>query len=91
MRLDNPLLDSIARPIREEFLLEALRARITFMRASVPYWHDRLARAGVDESRIAPRRALVDRIERDVRRGDAGHRASARGRVERRGCGTSTV
>jgi phenylacetate-CoA ligase len=52
MRLDDPALDSIASQTREAFLLEALRRQIAFMRAKVPYWRERLATAGVDESRI---------------------------------------
>ncbi len=52
MRLDDPAVDSIPSQTRDGLLLEALRGQIAFMRAKVPYWHERLATAAVDESRI---------------------------------------
>lgn len=52
MRLDDPVLDSIASQTRDGLLLEALRDQIAFMRAAVPYWRDVLAKDGTDESRI---------------------------------------
>jgi phenylacetate-CoA ligase len=52
MKLDDPALDSIPTERRDAFLLEALRRQIAFMRANVPFWHERLATAGLDENRI---------------------------------------
>ena len=59
MRLDDPAVDSIASQTRDGLLLEALRGQIAFMRAKVPYWHERLATAAVDESRIESMPDLV--------------------------------
>jgi len=52
MRLDDPSLDSIAPEVRATFLVEAVRRQIAFMRAKVPFWHERLSKVGFDESRI---------------------------------------
>ena len=52
MRLDDPALDSTGSETRDLLLLEALRIQIAFMRAKVPYWRERLAAAGVEESQI---------------------------------------
>jgi phenylacetate-CoA ligase len=53
MKLDDPALDSIAADARDPLLLEALRDQIAVMRAVNPFWRERLARAAVDESKIA--------------------------------------
>ena len=52
MRLNDPTIDSVDPEIREAWLLEAIRAQITYMRATVPFWHDRLSNAFVDERRL---------------------------------------
>jgi phenylacetate-coenzyme A ligase PaaK-like adenylate-forming protein len=52
MRLDDPMLDSIAQETRDAWLVDAVRHQIAFMRAKVPYWQQRLAAASVDELRI---------------------------------------
>jgi phenylacetate-coenzyme A ligase PaaK-like adenylate-forming protein len=53
MKLDDPALDSIAADARDPLLLEALRDQIAVMRTVNPFWRERLARAAVDESKIA--------------------------------------
>jgi phenylacetate-coenzyme A ligase PaaK-like adenylate-forming protein len=53
MKLDDPALDSIAADARDPLLLEALRDQIAVMRNVNPFWRERLARAAVDESKIA--------------------------------------
>jgi phenylacetate-coenzyme A ligase PaaK-like adenylate-forming protein len=57
MRLDDPMLDSIAQETRDAWLVEAARHQIAFMRAKVPYWQQRLSAAAVDERAIE---SLVD-------------------------------
>jgi phenylacetate-CoA ligase len=52
MKFDDPALDSCAPDIRERWLVEAVRSQIAFMRANVPFWHERLSQADVDEQRI---------------------------------------
>lgn len=52
MKLDDPDLDSVAPPMRDAWLLEAARRQIAYVRATVPFWHERLSQADVDESRI---------------------------------------
>jgi phenylacetate-CoA ligase len=52
MRLDDPAFDRMASDARDALLLEALRRQIAFMRATVPFWRERLTRFDVDESRI---------------------------------------
>lgn len=53
MKLDDPTFDSVTADSRNPPLLEALRDQIAFMCAVNPFWNERLARAAVDESRIA--------------------------------------
>jgi len=52
MRLDDPTLDSIAPAARDAWLVETVRHQIAFMRAKVPFWHERLSNAAVDERKI---------------------------------------
>jgi phenylacetate-coenzyme A ligase PaaK-like adenylate-forming protein len=52
MRLDDPALDGTASEARDALLVAALRRQIAFMRAEVPFWHERLATLAVDEDRI---------------------------------------
>jgi len=52
MRLDDPALDVISPQVRNAWLVEAVRNQIAYMRAEVPYWQQRLARAAVDEGSI---------------------------------------
>jgi phenylacetate-CoA ligase len=52
MQLDDPTLDSADPVTREAWLLEAIREQITYMRATVPFWHERLSNASVDEQRL---------------------------------------
>jgi phenylacetate-CoA ligase len=52
MQLDDPTLDSADPDAREAWLLEAVCAQITYMRATVPFWHERLSNASVDEHRL---------------------------------------
>ena len=52
MRLDDPTLESGAPDARNAWLVEAVRNQIAFMRAKVPFWHERLSKAAVDERRI---------------------------------------
>ena len=52
MQLDDPATDSLAPQDRDALLLAALRHQIAFMRDKVPFWHDRLEAAGVDEDGI---------------------------------------
>jgi phenylacetate-coenzyme A ligase PaaK-like adenylate-forming protein len=52
MRLDDPTLDTVTTNARHAHLLEAVRRQIAFMRAKVPFWHDRLSRFETDESKI---------------------------------------
>ena len=54
MKLNDPVLDSIASTARDALLLDALRAQIAFMRAKVPYWDKRLSAAGIEESGSRP-------------------------------------
>lgn len=49
MQLNDSTLDSVDPETREAWLLEAVRAQITYMRATVPFWHERLSNAAVDE------------------------------------------
>lgn len=52
MKLNDPILDSCAPDIRNKWLVEAVRNQIVYMRANVPFWRDRLSKAGVDEQGI---------------------------------------
>ena len=52
MQLDDPTLDNADPDTREAWLLEAIRLQITYMRATVPFWHERLSKASVDEHRL---------------------------------------
>lgn len=52
MKLDDPALDSCAPSIRNTWLVDAVREQIAYMRAKVPFWRDRLAKADIDEQRI---------------------------------------
>jgi phenylacetate-CoA ligase len=52
MRLDDPAFDAADATARDALLLEALRRQIAFMRATVPFWRERLAALSVDEARI---------------------------------------
>src|SRR5262245_53504091 len=52
MRLDDSSIDTIAPETRNAFLVEAVRRQIAFMRAKMPFWHERLAKAGCDESQV---------------------------------------
>ena len=52
MQLDDPTLDNADPDTREAWLLEAIRLQITYMRATVPFWHERLSNASVDEHRL---------------------------------------
>ena len=52
MELDNPSIDSIAPDDRNLWLVSALRDQINYARTRVPYWNERLLKAGVDEHRI---------------------------------------
>jgi phenylacetate-CoA ligase len=52
LKLDDLALDSVARDISDIQLSEAVRDQITFMRTVVPFWHERLSRASVDEATI---------------------------------------
>ena len=60
MKLDDPTLDSAVREVRENWLLEAVRQQIAYMRATVPFWHERLSKADVNESRIECLADLAD-------------------------------
>jgi phenylacetate-coenzyme A ligase PaaK-like adenylate-forming protein len=53
MKLDNPIFDSMTANDRDHLLLEALCDQIAFMRSANPFWNERLARAAVDETKIA--------------------------------------
>jgi phenylacetate-CoA ligase len=53
LKLDDPALDRMDPEARDPRLLEALRDQISFTRATVPFWRERLSNAAVDESRIA--------------------------------------
>jgi phenylacetate-CoA ligase len=50
--LGDAILDSIAPKARNEWLVEAVRSQISFMREKVPYWRKRLEHADVDERKI---------------------------------------
>ena len=52
MRLDDPDLDVCAQDIRASYLVEALRRQIAYMRATVPYWRERLSDVLGDESDV---------------------------------------
>src|SRR5215467_9865359 len=52
MRLDVPAFDAADGKARDALLPEALRRQIAFARAKVPFWRERLAAHGVDETRI---------------------------------------
>lgn len=60
MKLDDPTLDSAAPEVRENWLLEAVRRQIAYMRATVPFWNERLSKAEVHESRIESLADLAD-------------------------------
>jgi phenylacetate-CoA ligase len=52
VKIDDPNLDYLDPEIREAELVDAFRNQISFARSNVPFWHRKLAKAGVDESRI---------------------------------------
>jgi phenylacetate-CoA ligase len=52
MKLRDPNFDSIEPEARNEWLVSALRSQIRFMRERVPFWHERLENAHVDERKI---------------------------------------
>jgi len=52
VRLDDPTLDSTIPEAREAWLVEAVRRQIAFMRATVPFWRERLLNAAIDERGI---------------------------------------
>lgn len=52
MKLDDAAIDRLAPDRRDALLVEWLRRQIAFMRTHVPFWRDRLAKAGVVEDRI---------------------------------------
>lgn len=52
MELDDPITDSLPAAERNAWLVCALRDQIAFTRRHVPYWSERLSKAGVDEQRI---------------------------------------
>ena len=52
MKLNDPTLDTSVPSNRDTWLLAAIREQIAFMRARVPFWHERLSKAGVDEQQF---------------------------------------
>lgn len=52
MRLDDPTLGSTAPVARDAGFVQAVRQQIAFVRARVPFWGDRLAKAAVDVHKI---------------------------------------
>jgi len=52
MKLDDAALDSLASDRRDALLVEWVRRQIAFMRTHVPFWSDRLAKAGVVQEQI---------------------------------------
>ena len=52
MRLEDSAIDSCAAETRDRWLVDAVRKQITHMRATVPFWADRLTRAKVEVHRI---------------------------------------
>jgi phenylacetate-CoA ligase len=52
MRLDDPELDVCARETLASYLVDAVRRQIAYMRATVPYWRERLTGVVDDESEI---------------------------------------
>jgi phenylacetate-CoA ligase len=53
MRLDDPDFDACAPETRAAHLVDAVRQQIAYMRASVPYWRERLSDVADDKSEIA--------------------------------------
>ncbi|MHC4782352.1 MAG: hypothetical protein ACYTE0_04770, partial [Planctomycetota bacterium] len=52
MDLGNPEIDFIDPIKRNSWLVSALRDQITYVRSRVPYWSERLSKAGIEEQKI---------------------------------------
>jgi phenylacetate-coenzyme A ligase PaaK-like adenylate-forming protein len=52
MRLEDPEFDVCAPETRASYLVDAVRRQIAYMRATVPYWRERLTGVVDDESEI---------------------------------------
>jgi len=59
MKLNDVALDELASNRRDALLVEWLRRQLVFMRTHVPFWRDRLAKAGVTEDSIQSLADLV--------------------------------